>query len=96
MISDPVTCSSREFTCDNQQCVDARAKCDGRYDCSDYSDEANCRKCYFPLNQTAPLTSKSQKYHQVFFLLKKNSVHEYMNLDISLKVLTSVSCASLF
>lgn len=37
-----VDCYSHEFQCSNGQCVDNRLRCNGRPDCSDYSDESNC------------------------------------------------------
>ncbi|ERL95821.1 hypothetical protein D910_00386, partial [Dendroctonus ponderosae] len=37
-----VDCYSHEFQCSNGHCVDNRLRCNGRPDCSDYSDESNC------------------------------------------------------
>lgn len=38
-----VICTKNEFTCRNGQCIQQNLQCDGRADCSDSSDEANCR-----------------------------------------------------
>lgn len=37
-------CRSGEWQCNNGDCILAKAYCDGRYDCRDYSDERWCRK----------------------------------------------------
>ena len=38
------TCGSDQYTCDNGLCVDILKRCNSRPDCSDKSDELNCRK----------------------------------------------------
>ena len=35
-------CLANEFTCNNGQCVPSTARCNGRYECTDGSDESNC------------------------------------------------------
>jgi hypothetical protein len=37
-----------EFLCDNGECIHTFLVCNGKFDCSDLSDEANCR------NNTCP------------------------------------------
>ena len=39
-------CSSSQWSCSNGQCISSSWRCDGGTpDCSDGSDELNCRKC---------------------------------------------------
>ena len=44
-------CTENEFTCRDGSCIDAGRKCDGRYDCRDYSDEDRdlCSKKRWPI-----------------------------------------------
>ena len=37
-------CEDGQFQCNNQRCIPAIWKCDDDDDCSDNSDEENCRK----------------------------------------------------
>ena len=37
-------CPPNQFECGNGQCIDASKKCDLQFDCSDASDELDCRK----------------------------------------------------
>ena len=41
-IGSPATCQSSAFTCDNGQCAPYSFRCDGHYNCGDYSDEVGC------------------------------------------------------
>ena len=42
-----IQCQSGEFSCSSgNQCVPYSLVCDGRKDCQDFSDEANCRKFF--------------------------------------------------
>ncbi|XP_040361205.1 basement membrane-specific heparan sulfate proteoglycan core protein isoform X4 [Ixodes scapularis] len=35
-------CEPGQFQCGDGSCIDYRRRCDGHYDCNDYSDEQNC------------------------------------------------------
>jgi hypothetical protein len=37
-----IECYSGQFRCSNGQCIDARLRCNLRYDCTDLSDEVDC------------------------------------------------------
>lgn len=39
-----LACQPHEATCGNGQCIPKSAVCDNNYDCSDRSDEENCRE----------------------------------------------------
>lgn len=39
-------CAAEEFQCNDGKCIDDTFRCDGLYDCADYSDEQSCGK-YF-------------------------------------------------
>ena len=41
-------CKNDQFTCDNYACIHQDLYCDGFSDCSDYSDENNCKNYYIP------------------------------------------------
>ena len=36
-------CTSQQFACGNAECVDRQQRCDSKADCSDLTDEADCR-----------------------------------------------------
>ncbi|KAI4544121.1 hypothetical protein MG293_004387 [Ovis ammon polii] len=38
-----ITCSSRQFTCENGECIPGEFRCDHSTDCLDGTDEKNCR-----------------------------------------------------
>ena len=41
----PITCSAKNgFLCENNECVSREKRCDSFADCSDKSDEFNCRQ----------------------------------------------------
>lgn len=40
--STETTCDSSQFTCESGDCVPGDYRCDGYYDCGDYSDEIGC------------------------------------------------------
>ncbi|KAJ8950523.1 hypothetical protein NQ318_015267 [Aromia moschata] len=48
----PISCPAGYQPCASlNQCVRREQICDGRVDCSDLSDETNCRKCFYLLNE---------------------------------------------
>lgn len=42
------SCDSNQFQCANGQCINIEWKCDGVVECTDNSDELNCRECSSP------------------------------------------------
>ncbi|XP_071541802.1 uncharacterized protein [Panulirus ornatus] len=52
-------CNSSEIVCSDGSCVAAWARCDGKYQCADLSDENSCRVIAFPAGyrrQLAPIS----------------------------------------
>lgn len=41
LLSEPVTCNSKNFICANGECISSRFRCDGDFDCTDNSDEVS-------------------------------------------------------
>ena len=41
----PIDSACSGWTCNNGQCISSYQHCDGDRDCSDGSDELNCREC---------------------------------------------------
>lgn len=41
---DDIECTPSQFRCDTTKCLPLDKRCNGHPDCSDYTDEKNCRK----------------------------------------------------
>ena len=54
-------CGAHEFQCDNKICVSVDSVCDNHNDCSDFSDERDCRKSciYLLFNIIKPMSHLS-------------------------------------
>lgn len=60
-----IACEADQFKCDNGFCIKKYLRCDGRFHCSDRSDEINC-------NRTLEYTTKQRKHviYKFFFFLR--------------------------
>ena len=38
------SCGTKQFRCNNSQCIESQLRCDSKEDCMDASDEENCGK----------------------------------------------------
>ena len=56
ILGEPERCREDEFECHSGECIDQGSKCDGRPDCTDQSDEADCSK----LAQCQPIRAAVQ------------------------------------
>ncbi|XP_071541804.1 uncharacterized protein [Panulirus ornatus] len=53
-------CNSSEIVCSDGSCVAAWARCDGKYQCADLSDENSCRVIAFPAGYRRQLAPEPQ------------------------------------
>jgi hypothetical protein len=62
------TCYPYGYTCNSGDCVPLSSRCDNKMDCSDHSDEANCRYIFFSdsyLKQMIPTVKSTGSENEV-------------------------------
>ena len=65
------TCTRFEWTCDNGDCIPIDGHCDGRTECSDRSDERNCKHSNKSINNIIDLEGNNfrKSYKDIPLLL---------------------------
>ena len=58
----PGHCQRGEVPCDNGVCIPLDYLCDGDYDCTDRSDEANCGQLFITLHDDDTLPYLTLRY----------------------------------
>ena len=85
-------CNDAEFTCSNAFCVNMSARCDGKMDCEDRSDEAECEALVMPIGYNKflvpPLNANSKTLILNFTLdiqglIEVNEMKQYVQTKIS-------------
>jgi len=64
VVTVPNQCTSVQFFCKSQKCIDKSKVCDFNNDCGDNSDEANCGTCSFDNNSMCGWTNIGQGKQQ--------------------------------
>ena len=75
------SCSGDEFTCSDGTCVPLNFRCDLKADCSDRSDEQNCRKVVFYSDYEKDLTPKHTEKSKNGTMINK-PLPVYLSVDI--------------
>ena len=63
----PINCPASDFQCTGTalgnviECIDRRLRCDGYADCTDGSDEENCRKCFTHSHTITPFDAPGKQ-----------------------------------
>lgn len=58
--AEPVTCNHKDFACASGDCISARFRCDGDYDCADNSDEVS--ECWMSFEDSTAVVLYSQTF----------------------------------
>ena len=86
-------CSKEEFTCDNGSCVPMSSRCDGKSDCSDEADEAECKAFiqilgYDPFKSPPPMSNQAK--HVVRYSFDIKNIFEINEKDGNFRCLVSM------
>ena len=77
-------CSEKEFTCDDGSCVPMTDRCNGKRDCSDETDEAECKAFVQSLGYNrfvVPPPSENETKHVIYFSFKIQDIIEINEKD---------------
>ena len=82
-------CSEEEFTCSDGSCVSMTSRCNGKNDCSDETDEAECKAFvqsvgYNPFEVPPPLGNRTK--HDVSLTIDILDIVETIQFDKTFSV----------
>ena len=82
-------CSDDEFTCLSGNCISMDLRCNGRVNCQDGSDEANCEKIMFPTGYNPFITPPPEKGKDLLVVNISVIIEDIVSIDEVNEALTT-------
>ena len=74
-------CSDEEFTCLSGNCISMDLRCNGRVNCHDGSDEANCEKIMFPTGYNPFITPPPEEGKDLLVVNISVIIEDIVSID---------------